>query len=85
MGVTVIDQRQVLSGAAATVVATAVPLPSPAVAEEMIGADWWEDVEIKSMLRTLEGLAASMRDGRAFCMHDDAAAIERSVRLDRYN
>jgi hypothetical protein len=30
-------------------------------------------------------LAASMRDGRAFCMRDDAAAIERSVRLDRYN
>ena len=30
-------------------------------------------------------LAASMRDGRAFCMRDDAAAIERSVRLDRCN
>jgi two-component system, NtrC family, sensor kinase len=31
------------------------------------------------------GLAASMRDGSAFCMRDDAAAIERSVRLDRCN
>jgi len=30
-------------------------------------------------------LAASMRDGCAFCMRDDAAAIERSVRLDRCN
>jgi len=30
-------------------------------------------------------LTASMRDGSAFCMRDDAAAIERSVRLDRCN
>jgi len=30
-------------------------------------------------------LAASMRDGSAFCMRDDVAAIERSVRLDRCN
>jgi len=30
-------------------------------------------------------LSASVRDGSAFCMRDDAAAIERFVRLDRCN
>jgi hypothetical protein len=63
MRVTVIDRRQVLSAAAATVAATAVPLPSPAVAEEMIGADWWDDVEAKSMLR-----AARMKLSYLFVM-----------------
>ena len=40
----------VLAAAAATLVATIVSLPRPAVAKEMPSADWWDDIEIGTML-----------------------------------
>ena len=52
-----IDRRQVLPGAAATVAAAAIPLPLLAVAEEMLGADWWEEAELRAFERAFAPLA----------------------------